>query len=147
MIPCVERYGYTGRSCPPDSIGISPDCKCFGDKTFVHFRWGCFEANIFAFGIPKCPDREQKFSQMWNIDWCESTDNFNWIALNLNDLHMSDDWKCIRRTYLTCNSNCTYIYLTKKTFISHVIFTVQGYMYFPFSLSVLEMLTKLFEFS
>lgn len=63
MTRCAERYGYSGRLCPPDSFGVSPDCKCFSDKTFVPYGWGCFETNIFAFGVQKCPDKEQKFPQ------------------------------------------------------------------------------------
>lgn len=63
MTKCAERYGYAGRPCPPNSIGISPDCKCFGGKTFVPYGWGCFDISVFAFGIQNCQNREQKFPQ------------------------------------------------------------------------------------
>ncbi len=63
MTSCVERYAVSGRECPPDSIGISPDCKCFENKSFIPYGWGCYDSSIFAFGSQNCPNKDQKFPQ------------------------------------------------------------------------------------
>ncbi|XP_055304774.1 uncharacterized protein LOC129569691 [Sitodiplosis mosellana] len=42
-----KPISYSGRSCPPGSVGIAPDCRC-AHGNFLIYGWGCFHAYVFG---------------------------------------------------------------------------------------------------
>lgn len=65
---CKSNFG---RECPPQSIGIGPDCLCAEqNKVFFENFWNCYtEGLYFGQASPSsCPDKSQKYPQCSGID-------------------------------------------------------------------------------